>query len=517
MVRETAVGKGLAAVVLQHRVLLKSGACAAALSGHIEGAHLAETITVDLCVIGGGLAGLTAAAEARRLGASVVLVERHRLGGGYLHTGTVPARALAAAAAHAQAMRAAGPFGITAETPRVNARKVHDGIQEVVASLAPAAAISHLESLGIRVLAAEARFIDARTLSAGEDRVQARHFIIATGARSVTPAVPGLEGVPFFTSETIFDNTRRLTHLLIIGAGAAGLELAQAYNRLGTQVTVVDAGRPFPGLDAELAEVVLERLREEGVEIRAETAVTAIQPRSQGIGIVLRTGDEEERLDVSHIFVADDRVPDVELLDLDSAGIRRSSTDGRFLDLSRQSRTSNRRVFAIGDAAGTGERPHLAAWQATAVVRHLLLLAPVRLDPAAAPTVYFTDPEVATVGLSETTARTAHGIGFEVLRASFADNDRACATRQVYGLVKLVAGRDGTILGAAIVGDRAGELIATIGLAMSQRLKVSDLGAFIAPHPSLAETLVALGREYQRARGVDPLTQGILALRRYLP
>jgi pyruvate/2-oxoglutarate dehydrogenase complex dihydrolipoamide dehydrogenase (E3) component len=478
---------------------------------------LAETISVDLCVIGGGLAGLTAAVEACRLGASVVLIERHRLGGSYMFGGTVPARALAAAAAQAQAMRMAGSFGIAAETPRINARKLHDAIQEVVAGLAPKAAVAHLEALGVRVITADARFADSHTILAGEDRIKARTFVVATGSRSTTPDIPGLDRVPYFTSETIFDNTRRLTHLLVVGSGPTALELAQSFNRLGTQVTVVGGGHTQVILDPELAAIIAEQLRSEGVEILADSTVTEVQPRSQGIGIVTKSADGDGRLDVSHILVAGERLPNVELLDLDKAGVKRHPSDRRRVELSARLRTSNRRIYVVGDATGVPERSHLAVWQATAVVHHALLLAPFRLDAAAAPVVFFTDPEVATIGLSEAAARQAHGDGFEVLRGAFGHNDRARANRAGQGLIKLIAGRDGAILGAGIVGDRAGELIATLGLAMSQRLKVGNLARLVAPHPTLSETIIEMGREYQQAHGVTALAQRLLALRRYLP
>jgi pyruvate/2-oxoglutarate dehydrogenase complex dihydrolipoamide dehydrogenase (E3) component len=371
----------------------------------------------------------------------------------------------------------------------------------------------------VRVIGAEARFADARTLLAGEDRITARAFIIATGARSVSPSLPGLENTPYFTAETIFDNTRRLTHLLVVGAGANGLELAQAYNRLGTEVTVVasDGGHPFAGLDPDLGDVVVQQMREEGVSIRPDSSVVELQARSQGIGVIVRTGGSDERLDVSHILVDAGRIPDVDPLDLERAGVRRDATDGRALALSANLRTSNRRIYAIGGAAGVPERASLDAAQAAAVVRHALLLAPFRIHAAEAPVCYFTDPEVATIGLSETAARASKGEAFEVLRASFADNARAHATRRTYGLVKLIVGRDGGLLGAGIVGDRAGELITTLALAMSQRLKVGQLDRLLVPHPTLSETFVALARDYSRSGGVGLVERRLLSLRRYLP
>lgn len=478
---------------------------------------MAETISVDLCVIGGGLAGISAAVEASRLGASVVLVERHRLGGGYLYSGTVPARALAAAAGHAHAMRSAAQFGIADETPRVNARKVHDAIHEIIAGLAPKSAIAQLEAQGVQVVSAEASFADHHTVIAGEDRITARSFIIATGARSVVPPIPGLDGVPYFTTETIFDNTRRLTHLLIIGSAPAALELAQAYNRLGTEVTVVADRQPLSGVDPELAAVALDRMREEGVALITDATVAEIQPRSQGIGAVVNAGGEEIRLDVSHILVADARVPNVEPLDLGKAGIRRHRADPYALDLTLQMRTSNRRVFVAGDATGKMERAHLAGRQAEAVARHALLMAPLPPEAVDAPVVYYTDPEIALVGLTEQSARTAHGTGFEVLRTSLAENDRARATRQAYGVIKLIVARDGRLLGAGMAGDRAGEVITTLGLAVAQKLKLTDLAAGIAPHATLSESIVALARDYRLTRGVTPLTQRLMALRRLLP
>lgn len=478
---------------------------------------MAEIITSDLCVIGAGLGGLAAAAEARALGASVVLVERGRMGGNYLNAGTVPARALAAAAAHAHAMRTGGPYGIAAETPRVNARRLHDGIGEVIASLAPRDAVARMEALEVQVIQAEAHFIDARTIAAGDVHIRPRHVILATGARAAVPSIPGLDGIPYFTTETIFDNTRRLTHLLVVGAGAAGLEIGQSYRRLGAEVTVVDPDGPLPGLDPDLAEVVLARLREEGLDIRAGARVAEIQPRSQGIGVVVDAGGEAQRLDVSHVLVAEERVPVLDALHLDRAGIRRSRDDARFLQLTPGLRTSNRRVYAIGDAAGGPHRGQLAPWQARAVVRRALLGLPTRLDPDAAPAVWFTDPEVATVGLSEAAARARHGSSYQVSRISLADCDRARATRQAYGVLKAVVGRDGRLLGAGIVGDRAGELIPALALAVARGMKAADLDAMIAPHATLAEALVRLGREYSEKATPGPLAQRLIALRRLLP
>jgi pyruvate/2-oxoglutarate dehydrogenase complex dihydrolipoamide dehydrogenase (E3) component len=454
--------------------------------------------------------------EARSLGASVVLVERGRMGGDYLNAGTVPSRALAAAAHHANAMRSAAPFGIAADEPKVNTRKVHDAVQRVIAALAPASAPGRLEALGVSVIKAEARFSDPRTLAAGDTSIKARRFIIATGARTLTPAIPGIDSVPFFTSETIFDNSRKLTHLVVLGGGSIGLEIAQSYARLGSRVTVVEAGVPLPDADPELAAVALGRMREEGVEILPSTEVLGIQARSQGIGVTVKTAGEERLLDVSHILVADIRVPNLEALDLDKAGIRRAKGDPARLEVTRTLRTSNRRVYAIGEAAGAVFGPR-AARQGRLAARSAILGPAALGDAGIVPNVTFTDPEIAEVGLTEAAARARHGDGIRVLRGNFADGDRAGATRQAYGTAKLIVGRDGRLLGAGIAGDRAGELISLFTLALTLRLGIGDLRPLVAPSATLSEIVPRLVADYFRDSAVSPLTQRLVALLRYLP
>lgn len=478
---------------------------------------MAETITADLCVIGAGLGGLTAVAEARALGASVVLIERDKMGGDYLNTGAVPSAALAAAAAHAAAIRSGSAFGVAADEPRISSRKVHDFVEQVIAGLAPRDAVARVEALGAQVLKGEGKFTDARTVTVGETEVRARRFVIATGARSAVPAIQGLDSVPYFTSETIFDNTRKLTHLLIVGGGNFGLEIAQSMRRLGAQVTLVDGKVPLAEIDPELAAIALERIREEGVDIRSETTVASIQARTQGIGVAVRSGEREETLDVSHVLVAQERVPNLEALDLDKAGIKRTTGDDRHLALTAGMKTTNRRVYAIGDAAGAGRSAQLAAWQARLVVRDAILGMPIRVEASAVPRVVSTDPEIAEVGMSEAEARAKLGDKFSVLRGGFAENDRARATRSAYGMAKIIVGRDGTLLGAGVVGDRAGELIALFSYAMAHKMPAASLAGFVAPHPSLAAIAGALGAEYSRLKGVNPLLQRLAALVRMLP
>lgn len=476
---------------------------------------MAEILTPDLCIIGAGAGGLAAAAAARSYGASVVVIERGRPGGDSLNAG-LAAKALVIAGQQASLRRSSTAFGLAGDQPKVNFRRLHDHVQQLLGDLAPDAAASHVEALGAEFIAAEAKFVDLRTVAAGEVLVRARRIVVATGARPVVPEIPGLQDVPFFTSETIFDNTRKLTHLVIIGGGTLALELAQAYTRLGTEVTVVEPGRPLPGSDPELAAIALRRLAEEGVVIAADTTVTAVQARSQGIGVVVRSGEVEHVLDASHILVASGQQPDLAALELDAARIRRSRLAPERLQLDAGLRTTNRRVYAIGAAAGSSGS-HLAAYQAGLVVRSALFGWPLRQQPLLLPSVTYCDPEIAEIGLDEAAARRRFRNDFVVTRWSFAQNHRARMLEQSHGVAKLVTRKSGRIVGAGIVGPAAGELIALFAFAIANRLSARHLAAFVAPDPSLADIARQLGLEAERHAAPQPLHARLLALTRLLP
>ena len=477
---------------------------------------MATTLTPDLCVIGAGASGLAVALAARRLGASVVVVERGPPPGLGIKSSALALRALSAAAEHAAAVTGGEPFGVLGENVRVSVRKVHDHIAEVVREHAPDNARSRLEALGIELVAGSASFSDPATVNAGDTRIRARRFVIATGARSSLPDLPGLLAVPHFTPDTIFDNTRKLTHLVVIGAGPMGVELALAYRRLGAEVTIIEAGNALAQSDPELADIALRRLRDLGITLHEGSAVSAIHARSQGIGIDIRAGDEMSALDASHILVAGPRSANLSDLNLEAGKVKRSRTDPGALALTSALRTSNHRVYAVGEAAGHAPAQHLSALEAEAVVRAALLGSFVRYDPASIPRLTLTDPPIAEIGLTEAGARLRLKTGYGVLRASYAESDAARAARQGMGLVKLIVRADGRILGAGIVGEGAAELIAVIGLAMSANVIAAGLARFAAPYPSHAELLRQLG--VQAAAGpADAWSQRRFALRRLLP
>jgi pyruvate/2-oxoglutarate dehydrogenase complex dihydrolipoamide dehydrogenase (E3) component len=445
---------------------------------------MSEAIRTDLCVIGAGSAGLSVAAGASRMGASVVLIEKGRMGGDCLNYGCVPSKALLAAAHAAQGVREAGRFGIAAAEPGVDLARVRDHVREVIAAIAPNDSVERFEGLGVRVIRAEARFSGPDEVRAGECVVRARRTVVATGSAPLVPPIPGIAEVAFFTNETIFDNAELPAHLLVIGGGPIGLELAQAYRRLGAPVTVVEMARLLARDDPEIAAVAVARLREDGVIVHETTRVAAVERTAGGLALVCERDGETVRIEGSHLLVAAGRRAVVDGLGLEEAGI---AYTWQGITVDSGLRTSNRKVFAIGDVAGPYRFTHMAAYQAGIVLRRALFRVPARVDYRAVPWVTFTDPEVAQVGLTEAEALDRHRGDCRVVRWRFADNDRAQAERRTEGLVKVVATRRGRVLGAAIVGAHAGELILPWALMIDRRLGIAAMASLIAPYPTLGE------------------------------
>ena len=480
---------------------------------------MASLSTPDLCVIGAGASGIAVAEAARRLGATVTMVERGPLGGSNVRSGALALRALAAAAERTALAITSPPFGVfPEEAPKVSFRKVHDHIAEVLSRGAAQFGAPRLTALGIELVKGTAAFSDPRTVKVGSDAIiQARRFVIASGARSTLPEIPGLYSVPYFTTDTIFDNTRKLTHLVIAGAGPMGLELALSYNRLGCEVSVIEPGKALAHVDPELAEIALRRLRDEGVKLYEESSIIAVQARSQGIGVMVRAKDDQLSLDASHILVAASRAANIDELNLDAAKIRRSKSDPGALSLNQSLRTTNPKVFAVGEAAGHAPLPHLSAMEADLVVRAALLNQPLRYDPAAVPRLTLTDPPIAEIGLSEPMARGRFKTGFNVLRVSYAENDRARADRAGMGVVKLIVSRSGKILGAGIVGSGAGELASVLAFAIARGFAVAQLAELTAPHPSYVDLLRTLGEQALKDSPKLKRLSQALRLNRLLP
>lgn len=439
-----------------------------------------DVLKPDLCVIGGGSGGLSVAAGAVQMGASVVLIEGHKMGGDCLNYGCVPSKALLAAGKAAHAMTTGGAFGVAPVQPEIDFSAAKDHVRNVIASIEPHDSVERFEGLGVKVIQGMAKFVSGTEVEAGDRRIQARRFVIATGSRPWTPPIPGLDEVGYHTNETIFDVRERPSRLLVIGGGPIGLEMAQAHLRLGCEVVVLEAFKALGKDDPELAAIALEKLRAEGIEIHEGAKVEAA--RKSGAEIVLSIeGGEEVRGDL--ILAAVGRRPNVESLDLDAAGIETTKAG---IKVDQGLRTTNRKVYAIGDVAGGLQFTHVAGYHAGLVVRSALFRLPVKARTDHIPWATYTDPEIAQVGMTEQQAREAHGDKLEVFRAEYAENDRARAEGKTAGLTKVMIVK-GKPIGASIVGERAGDLISIWALAMSKGLKVADVAGYVAPYPTYGE------------------------------
>ena len=436
----------------------------------------------DLAVIGAGAAGLSVAAGAAQLGASVALIERGVMGGDCLNTGCVPSKALLAASHAARAIRDAARFGVIACQPAIDWDRVRTHVQGVIAEIAPVDSEARFRGLGATVLRGEARFTGPATLSVDGRVLTARRIVIAAGSRASVPPIAGLESVPYWTNDSLFDLSEKPDHLLILGGGPIGLEMADAFSGLGCLVTVVEAARIAAKDDPELVAGLRQALTARGVIFREGVKVTGAAP-----GPVLLLADGT-RVAGSHLLVAVGRTPDLAALDL-AAGNIQAGPAGIATDRGLRS-VSNKRVFAVGDIAdpaGIGPRAftHVASYHAGIIIRRVLFRLPARVDYAALPRVTYTDPELAQTGLTEAEALAA-GLRIDILRWPLADNDRAIAERDKAGLVKLIVSRN-RVVGAGILAPHAGEMISQWTLAIAQRTKLSALAGLIVPYPTRAE------------------------------
>jgi pyruvate/2-oxoglutarate dehydrogenase complex dihydrolipoamide dehydrogenase (E3) component len=472
---------------------------------------MSETLTPDVCVVGAGSAGLVVASGAAQLGLDVVLIERAEMGGDCLNYGCVPSKALIAAAKSAQAQRSGAAFGIAPVEPTIDFGRVMDHVAGVIAAIAPNDSVERFEKLGVRVLKEEARFTGRTELSAGPHRIKSRRIVLATGSRPTAPPIPGLAEVPYLTNETIFANRTLPDHLIVIGGGPIGLEMAQAHRRLGAKVTVLEAVDFLAKDDPELSAVVVARLKGEGVELRDHAKIARVERAPSGLAVILDGG---ERLEGSHLLVAAGRAPIIEGLDLETAGIAHTK---RGITVDASLRTSNRNVWAIGDCNGLYAFTHMAGYEASLFIRGALFRAPARLDASIVPWATYTDPELAQVGMSEREAREKHGEAIKVLRWKMAENDRAQTERDTDGMVKTITDRHGRILGAAIVAPHAGELIQPWCLALARRLKISALASFVPPYPTLGEASKRAAGSYFTDTLFSPRTRGLVRFLARLP
>ena len=465
-----------------------------------------ERIETDILVIGAGSAGLSVAAGASQMGARVVLLEGGRMGGDCLNFGCVPSKALIAAAKTAHAQAHAARFGIAGVVPDVDYAAVMEHVAGVIARIAPVDSQERFEGLGVRVIRAHGRFVSPREVEAAGQRIAARRIVIATGSSPLVPPIPGLETVPYLTNETLFDLRERPDHLLIIGGGPIGMEMAQAHARLGARVTMIEAARALARDDPDHAALVLDALRGEGVEIAETTTASDVRGRAEAIEIVAEDG---RVFAGSHLLVAAGRRANTDGLNLDAAGIETTKAGIR---VDARLRTSNRRVHAIGDVTGGLQFTHVAGYQASVILPALLFSLPSKARTDHLPWVTFTDPELAQVGLTESQARDRHGARLQIAGFDYAENDRAVASRETAGRIKVMVVR-GRPVGVSIVGPQAGEAINLWALVLAQGLTMRQVAGMVAAYPTLGEINKRVAGAYFSPRLFDnPLIKRVVGM-----
>lgn len=445
---------------------------------------MAELLTPDLCVIGAGSGGLSVAAAAAQLGVSVVLIEKGKMGGDCLNYGCVPSKAMIAAGKRAHAMRTSAPFGVNPVEPTVDWAAVNDHVKSVIAAIEPNDSVERFTGLGVKVIEAAGSFKDKKTVIAGDYEIKARRIIIGTGSSASVPPIPGIDQVPYLTNETIFENRDPVEHLIVIGGGPIGMELAQAHRRLGARVTVLEAFSVLAKDDQELTKFIVDQVKKDGIDIYEGVRVERMEKTDNGgVKIFVSKDGETGELVGSHLLIAAGRKPNIDGLNLEAAGIK---YERQGIKVNSKLKTSNGRVYAIGDVAGGLQFTHVANYHAGIVIRQALFRMPVKANSNAIPWVTYTEPELAHVGMTEEQAKKKHR-NIRVLRWPYAENDRAQAERVTDGFIKVITAKNGKILGASIVGEHAGELIQMWCLAISKNMKISAMTGFISPYPTLTE------------------------------
>jgi len=471
-----------------------------------------ETIKTDILVIGAGSGGLSVAAGAVQMGASVVLLEGHKMGGDCLNFGCVPSKALIASGKAAYGQAHAAAYGVADVVPQVDYAAAKDHVASVIAQIEPVDSQERFEGLGVQVIREYGKFISPTEVEAGEYRIKARRVVISTGSTPFVPPIPGLDTVPYETNETLFELREQPAHLLVIGGGPIGMEMAQAHLRMGSKVTVIEGAKALGKDDPEIAAIVLDKLRAEGVVIEEDALAGEIKGKAGAIEVHTKDGRVFKG---SHLLMAVGRKSNMDKLNLEAAGIETHRT-GIVVDDSMK--TTNKKVYAIGDVAGGLQFTHVAGYQAGVIIRSALFGLPAKQSTKHIPWATYTDPELAQVGLTEAQARDEHGDKLEVVRFDIHHNDRLIAERKAYGLIKVMVLK-GRPVGVSIAGPQAGELIGMWSLAIANKLKMSQISAMVAPYPSVFEVNKRAAGAYFTPRLFenDTVKKVVRLVQRWLP
>lgn len=468
----------------------------------------------DLCVVGAGSAGLSVAAGAAQLGLRTVLVEAGRMGGDCLNTGCVPSKALLAAAKLMHAHRHPQLAGVPPHDFETQRQAVNAHVQGAIAALAPHDSVERFEGLGVRVVRGRASFLGKDSLTVAGETIRARDIVLAVGSRPALPTIPGLDPRKVLTNESLFDVETVPEHLIVIGGGPVGIEMAQAHRRLGSRVTVLQRGTILPKDEPELVDVLRQGLCAEGIDIIENAEILSVRHDTGRHDVEIAGSGGPRVIAGSHILVATGRRSNVEGLELARAGVDVSAS-GIAVDAGL--RTSNRHVHAIGDCTGGPQFTHVAGYHAGIVIRRLAFHLPAKVDYGALPWVTYADPELAHVGLTLAEAKARHGERARSLTKTFGGLDRAVAEGRTEGMLKLVALSDGRILGCSILAPGAGEMIGLWCLAIAKGMTLRDLTSLMLPYPTFSEISKQAAGEWYRPTLFGERTRRLVKILRKLP
>lgn len=453
---------------------------------------MSEIVDCDIAIIGGGTGGLVLAAGAVQMGANVVLIENKKMGGDCLNYGSIPSKSLLAAAKLAWQIKNADCFGISVTEMNINFKKVMQRVIQVIHTVAEHDSIEHFEKLGVRVIQASGSFVDPDTVQAGDLHIKAKRFVIATGSSAFIPPINGLDRIIYYTNETIFSLTEQPKHLIVIGGGPIGCELAQAFAMLGSQVTLIESQKILPRDEADCVDIIRKKLQDMGISIYEGATVQQLMQEDHTIRVIAKEQEKTLEIHGSHILIAAGRRPNVQNLNLEKANIVYSD---KGIEVDNKLCSSNKKVYVIGDAAGGFQFTHIANYHASVVLKNILLRLPTKVDYKNVPWVIYTEPELAHIGLLTEEIKKEHPHA-KILESAFTDNDRAQTDHQTLGKIKLIIDKDNEILGVTIVGHNAGELLLPWIMAIREGKSLRSFTDAIVPYPTFSEISKRVAREF---------------------
>lgn len=458
----------------------------------------------DICIIGAGPAGLTVTAVAAQLGLSTALVENARMGGDCLNYGCVPSKTLLSNANKVfNCHRTTDWLNLGKLSDEIDWRRINEHVRDIMESVGERDSQQRFESLGATVYRQQGRFIDHKTFETASGRIQAKKFVIATGSHPFIPPIPGLESVDYLTNETVFSLNSQPEHLLIIGGGPIGCELAQAFKRLGCQVSVLEHHQMLPKDDPSMVDSIRQQFGRDGIALYEGGDIENVGMDGQTVHINLTHDNRAITLQGSHLLVATGRRPNVDRLGLETAGVTHSQTG---IQVDKRLRTANKRIFAAGDVIGGYPFTHAAAYQASVIIKNAIFRLPAKTDYHALPWVTYTTPQLAQVGYTEKSAK-QHGITYQLVTFALDDNDRFVIEGHSQGQLKVIVTPKGKIIGVTLVACGADDLITPWIMACQYRLTLKQLTELILPYPTKSEIVKQAASQFYAPKLFAPMTR----------